>query len=75
MLDLFGGGLDSVEHVAALARLDPRPAAVVDALADLAHERGHDDDVTVVALRREPVAAPTADDAPRPVGVAARTAP
>jgi len=75
VLDLFGGGLDSVEHVAALARLDPRPAAVVDALADLAHERGHDDDVTVVALRREPVAAPTADDAPRPVGVAARTAP
>ncbi|MBD8729296.1 SpoIIE family protein phosphatase [Frigoribacterium sp. CFBP 13707] len=75
VLDLFGGGLDSVEHVAALARRDPRPSAVVDALADLARELGHDDDVTVVALRREPVAAPVAGDVLAPVAVAAPTAP
>jgi sigma-B regulation protein RsbU (phosphoserine phosphatase) len=57
VLDLFGGGLDTFEHVAALAREDMRPASVVDALAALAQAQGHDDDVTVIALRREPVEA------------------
>lgn len=61
VLDLFGGGLDTVDHVAALAREDMRPGAVVDALASLARAQGHDDDVTVIALRREPVA-----EAPEP---------
>ena len=32
-------------------------ASVVDALAALARAQGHDDDVTVIALRREPVEA------------------
>ena len=57
VLDLFGGGLDALDHVAALARADTRPEAVVRALTELAREQGHDDDVTVVALRREAVPA------------------
>jgi len=57
VLDLFGGGLDAMDHVAALARADMRPEAVVRALTELAREQGHDDDVTVVALRREAVPA------------------
>jgi sigma-B regulation protein RsbU (phosphoserine phosphatase) len=56
VLDLFGGGLDSFDHVVEIARRDMRPASLVDALADLAREQGHDDDVTVIALRREAAA-------------------
>ncbi|PZE29852.1 regulator [Curtobacterium sp. MCBD17_028] len=56
VLDLFGGGLDTIDQVAAIARRDPRPGAVVEALVAMARTAGHDDDVTVVALRREPVA-------------------
>lgn len=55
VLDLFGGGLEAFDHVASLAREDMRPASVVDALAALAGSQEHDDDVTVIALRREPV--------------------
>jgi len=57
VLDLFGGGLDTFDRIAALAREDMRPGAVVDALAALARAQEHDDDVTVIALRREPVPA------------------
>ncbi|MGV8972019.1 MAG: PP2C family protein-serine/threonine phosphatase [Rhodoglobus sp.] len=55
VLDLYGGGLETFEHVTALARKDMRPASVVDSLVALARAQGHDDDVTVIALRREPV--------------------
>jgi serine phosphatase RsbU (regulator of sigma subunit) len=55
VLDLFGGGLDTVDHVIAIARKDPRPSAIVDTLVALADSEGHEDDVTVIALRREPV--------------------
>jgi serine phosphatase RsbU (regulator of sigma subunit) len=57
VLDLFGGGLDTIDRVVAIARRDPQPSAVVEALAAIARDQGHDDDVTVVALRREPVPA------------------
>jgi serine phosphatase RsbU (regulator of sigma subunit) len=56
VLDLFDGGLGTLDQVAALAREDPRPSSVVDALIALARSKEHDDDVTVIALRREPVA-------------------
>jgi len=54
VLDLFGGGLDTFDRITALAQADMRPTAVVDALATLAREQGHDDDVTVLAVRRVP---------------------
>ena len=67
VLDLFGGGLDAMDHVAALARADMRPEAVVRALTELAREQGHDDDVTVVALRREAVPAAPVVGGDRPL--------
>jgi serine phosphatase RsbU (regulator of sigma subunit) len=53
VLDLFGGELDTVFHVAAIAREDPRPAAIVSTLIAFARSVDHDDDVTVIALARE----------------------
>jgi serine phosphatase RsbU (regulator of sigma subunit) len=53
VLDLFGGELDTVFHVAAIAREHPRPAAVVATLIAFARSVDHDDDVTVIALARE----------------------
>ncbi|WIB11801.1 PP2C family protein-serine/threonine phosphatase [Curtobacterium sp. MCPF17_052] len=57
VLDLFGGRDDAVDSVAELARADRTPAAIVAALADRAAEVPHDDDVTVIAIRREAAAA------------------
>ncbi|MCJ1714144.1 PP2C family protein-serine/threonine phosphatase [Curtobacterium sp. VKM Ac-2922] len=56
VLDLFGGRDDAVDAVAAIARRHGHrePATLVAALSDLADEVPHDDDVTVVVLRRQP---------------------
>jgi serine phosphatase RsbU (regulator of sigma subunit) len=65
VLDLFGGRDDAVDSVAELARADRTPAALVAALAERAAEVPHDDDVTVIAIRREAEpAAPTEVAAP-----------
>lgn len=55
VLDLFGGRDDAVDSVAELARVDRTPAAIVAALAERADRVPHDDDVTVIAIRREAV--------------------
>lgn len=59
VLDLFGGDLDAVDHVAEIARVDTRPSAIVERLTEIARTVEHGDDVTVVVLRRD--AALTAD--------------
>jgi hypothetical protein len=63
VLDLFGGRDDAVDSVAELARRDPDrdPTALVAALAELADRVPHDDDVTVIALARQPARVPTDD--------------
>ncbi|WP_056123195.1 PP2C family protein-serine/threonine phosphatase [Curtobacterium sp. Leaf183] len=65
VLDLFGGRDDAIDAVAALARgeADRDPAALVTVLAQRADAVVHDDDVTVVALCRQPVTVPAAVDA------------
>ena len=55
VLDLYDGTLAGLDRVAALTRSAPNAEAVVDALMALAGA-GAPDDVTVVALRRDPVA-------------------
>lgn len=57
VLDLFGGRDDAVDTVAAIARgeADRDPAALVNVLAERADAVVHDDDVTVVAICRQPV--------------------
>lgn len=55
VLDLFDGETDAVEAVAGLVRDDREPGAVVAALSDRADAVPHDDDVTVIAIRREAV--------------------
>jgi sigma-B regulation protein RsbU (phosphoserine phosphatase) len=55
VLDLFGGGLDTFDHIVQLAQKDLRPSAIVTALSELARSTEHEDDVTVVAIRRSPV--------------------
>ncbi|WP_413602881.1 PP2C family protein-serine/threonine phosphatase [Curtobacterium sp. Curtsp57] len=65
VLDLFGGELDTIDRVAAIAREDTSPGAIVERLIALARSTEHDDDVTVVALRRDAVAtAPALTGAP-----------
>jgi hypothetical protein len=61
VLDLFGGGMDTVDRVVEIARRSPEPAAVVAAIEALAEQEGHEDDVTVVALRRDPVVVGSAE--------------
>jgi sigma-B regulation protein RsbU (phosphoserine phosphatase) len=67
VLDLFGGRDDAIDSVAELARVDREPAAIVAALARRAAEVPHDDDVTVIAIRREPVLVEPAESAAAPV--------
>ncbi|ROP74757.1 PP2C family protein-serine/threonine phosphatase [Curtobacterium sp. PhB115] len=56
VLDLFGGREDTVDAVADLARsCGSEPTALVAALSARADEVAHDDDVTVIAIRRAPV--------------------
>jgi serine phosphatase RsbU (regulator of sigma subunit) len=55
VLDLFGGTEETIDGMSAIARRDPEPAAIVAALAALAERTPHDDDVTVVVVRRTPV--------------------
>jgi sigma-B regulation protein RsbU (phosphoserine phosphatase) len=55
VLDLFGGGLDTFDHIVQLAQKDLRPSVIVTALSELARSTEHEDDVTVVAIRRSPV--------------------
>ncbi|QWS32735.1 PP2C family protein-serine/threonine phosphatase [Curtobacterium aetherium] len=67
VLDLFGGRDDAVDSVAELARLDRTPAAIVAALAERAAEVPHDDDVTVIAIRREAVVSSPTEVAAAPL--------
>jgi phosphoserine phosphatase RsbU/P len=59
VLDLFGGGLETIERVVEIARRTPEPVALVETISELAGHLGHEDDVTVVALRRDSVVVPT----------------
>ncbi|MBF4606084.1 PP2C family protein-serine/threonine phosphatase [Curtobacterium sp. VKM Ac-1393] len=60
VLDLYGGREDTVDAVADLARsCDSEPTALVAALSARAEEIEHDDDVTVIAIRRTPVTTDT----------------
>ena len=52
VLDAFGGRLDALARVAALARSAPDAAAVVEAVVAAA-SYGAPDDVTVIAVRRD----------------------
>lgn len=56
VLDLFGGDLTTVDRIIELAQVAPDPAELVSQIAAIAADVPHDDDVTIVALRREPVA-------------------
>lgn len=67
VLDLFGGRDDAVDSVAELARADRTPAAIVAALAERAAEVPHDDDVTVIAIRREAASAEPTEVAAAPL--------
>ncbi len=58
VLDLFGGLDDAVDEVAELAQRDREPAALVRALSARADAVPHDDDVTVIVIRREAAATP-----------------
>jgi len=65
VLDLFGGLDDAIDEVAELAQRDREPAALVRALSARAEAVPHDDDVTVIVIRREAAVAPAASaDAP-----------
>lgn len=55
VLDLYDDLDDTIESVAAIARAGRDPHAVVLALSARADEVPHDDDVTVIAIRRQPV--------------------
>jgi hypothetical protein len=55
VLDLYEGLDETIESVAAIARSGRDPHAVVMALSARADEVPHDDDVTVIAIRRQPV--------------------
>jgi len=55
VLDLFGGEDETIRGMAKIARGNPDPSAIVAAMTAMAEEIPHDDDVTVVALRRVPV--------------------
>lgn len=55
VLDLFGGEEETIRGMARIARGNPDPAAIVATMTALADRTPHDDDVTVVALRRVPV--------------------
>lgn len=56
VLDLFDGARATIDGIAAYARIDPDPAAIVALLSARAEEIPHEDDVTIVVVRREPVA-------------------
>ncbi|MBF4614139.1 PP2C family protein-serine/threonine phosphatase [Curtobacterium sp. VKM Ac-1376] len=55
VLDLYDGLDETIEAVAEIARAGRDPHAVVLALSARADEVPHDDDVTVIAIRRQPV--------------------
>lgn len=55
MLDLYDDLDQTIESVAEIARAGRDPHAVVLALSARADEVPHDDDVTVIAIRRQPV--------------------
>ncbi|MBT2502705.1 PP2C family protein-serine/threonine phosphatase [Curtobacterium sp. ISL-83] len=63
VLDLFDGNDDAVDQVAALVSADHDPAALVAALSERAASVPHDDDVTIIAVRRDLVTADTEDRA------------
>ncbi|GAA4159017.1 hypothetical protein GCM10022286_12750 [Gryllotalpicola daejeonensis] len=58
VLDLFDDTESTIERVSEIARGNTEPAAIVAALTALAEQVPHDDDVTIVAVRREPVREP-----------------
>ncbi|PZE86271.1 PP2C family protein-serine/threonine phosphatase [Curtobacterium sp. MCBD17_032] len=67
VLDLFGGRDDAVDSVAELAGTDRTPAAIVAALSERAAQVPHDDDVTVIAIRREAVVSSPTEVAAAPL--------
>ncbi|WP_146243292.1 PP2C family protein-serine/threonine phosphatase [Curtobacterium sp. MCBD17_021] len=67
VLDLFGGRDDAVDSVAELAGTTREPAAIVAALTERAAAVPHDDDVTVIAIRREAVATEPTEVAAAPL--------
>ncbi|WIB16052.1 SpoIIE family protein phosphatase [Curtobacterium sp. MCPF17_050] len=67
VLDLFGGRDDAVDSVAELAGQDREPAAIVAALTERAGRVPHDDDVTVIAIRREAVVSSPTEVAAAPL--------
>jgi serine phosphatase RsbU (regulator of sigma subunit) len=54
VLDLFDGVDEAIEGMNSIARENSEPATIVARLSALAERVPHDDDVTVVAVRREP---------------------
>ncbi|WIB27011.1 SpoIIE family protein phosphatase [Curtobacterium sp. MCSS17_015] len=67
VLDLFGGRDDAVDSVAELAGTTREPAAIVAALTERAAAVPHDDDVTVIAIRREAIATEPTEVAAAPL--------
>lgn len=53
VLDLYDGTLSAIEEIATITRAAGSAHAVSDALAAIAREQQNDDDVTIVALRRD----------------------
>jgi serine phosphatase RsbU (regulator of sigma subunit) len=57
VLDLYDGSLIAIDAVADLARRSEDPQSLVDVFAEESRARAVPDDVTVVAIRREPIPA------------------
>ena len=60
LLDLYDGLLSTIEEIATITRDASSAQAMSEVLAALARERHNDDDVTIVALRRDSVRAEAA---------------
>jgi len=63
VLDLFGEELEALDDIAAFAVAHPEPDDLVARIEELGHAVQHDDDVTVLAIRYDPSAAPHAASA------------
>jgi hypothetical protein len=61
VLDLFGGQPEALKGLTEIARRTYEPASIVAEACALAERVPHDDDVTVVAMRREPLQQSQAD--------------
>ncbi|WP_314192414.1 GAF domain-containing SpoIIE family protein phosphatase [uncultured Arthrobacter sp.] len=52
LLDLFGGTLEALDHVAGIVQQAKNPASVMQRLRELTHGLHPDDDLTAIAVRR-----------------------